>query len=75
MLIAVCVYFYFQVFNTFGGYAACLIMGLIFVVIMPIVGLVYCCCHCCCHKCGGTKEKYDPKYAKCKKWTLTIILL
>lgn len=70
-----CFFCLFQVINTFGGYAACIFMGLIFVVFMPIIGCIYCCCHCCCNKCGGTKEKNDPKHAKCKKWTYTIILL
>ncbi|XP_045212569.2 prominin-1-A-like isoform X2 [Mercenaria mercenaria] len=61
--------------KTFGGYAGCIIVGLLFVVFMPIVGLIYCCCHCCCHKCGGTREMMDPKRASCKRWTYTIILL
>lgn len=60
---------------TYGGYAACVIMGLIFVILMPVVGCIYCCCHCCCHKCGGTRENMDPKHASCKRWTYTTILL
>jgi len=66
--------FLFQVFSTFGGYAACIIIGFIFVFFMPIVGLIYCCCHCCCHKCGGTREEKDPPRAACKRWTVFSFL-
>ncbi|KAH3861116.1 hypothetical protein DPMN_024044, partial [Dreissena polymorpha] len=63
-----------DVVKTYGGVAACIIMGIIFIVFMPIVGLIYCCCHCCCHKCGGTKEEKDPPHASCKRWTLVILV-
>ncbi|XP_060587684.1 prominin-1-A-like isoform X2 [Ruditapes philippinarum] len=61
--------------STFGGYAGCIIVGLLFIVFMPIVGMIYCCCHCCCNKCGGTKEMMDPPRASCKRWTYTVLLL
>lgn len=64
-----------KVFKTFGGYAACIIMGLLFVVAMPIVGLFFCCCNCCCGRCGRSKKKNDPKRAKCKRVTYTTVLL
>ncbi|KAL4239236.1 hypothetical protein ACF0H5_000053 [Mactra antiquata] len=61
--------------STFGGLGACIIMGLLFFIFMPLVGMIYCCCCCCCHKCGGTKEKMDPKHASTKRWICTILLL
>ncbi|XP_025095036.1 prominin-1-like [Pomacea canaliculata] len=50
----------------FVGFAICLVIGLLFIVIFPIVCLCFCCCRCC-GNCGGKRlQKYDPK-AGCKR--------
>jgi hypothetical protein len=36
----------------------CLVVGIVFVVLMPFVGFCFCCCRCC-GNCGGGKRKGD----------------
>ncbi|XP_074649525.1 prominin-1-A-like isoform X2 [Tubulanus polymorphus] len=48
------------------GYLVCFIFGILFVVLMPIIGFCFCCCRCC-GKCGGRTDLQDPKNAKCKR--------
>ncbi|KAK3585166.1 hypothetical protein CHS0354_001790 [Potamilus streckersoni] len=64
------------VVHVFGPFAACIIIGLLFILTMPFVGCCYCCCLCCCKKCGAnTKDKSDPKNAKCMRITFSLILV
>lgn len=57
------------------GFAVCVAAGLLFFVVMPIVGLIFCCCRCCCGKCGGRQKKHDPKHAGCKRKSYCTVLL
>ncbi|VDI40165.1 Arf-GAP with GTPase, ANK repeat and PH domain-containing protein 1/3 [Mytilus galloprovincialis] len=58
----------------FGGFAACVVIGLLFVLCMPLAGCITCCCYCCCKKCGKASSKEDPKNAKCKRVTFGSFL-
>ncbi|XP_064594649.1 prominin-1-A-like isoform X2 [Liolophura sinensis] len=58
----------------FVGFLVCGIFGLLFIVIFPIVGLVFCCCRCC-GRCGGKAGSHDPKSAKCKRVSCGIALI
>ncbi|XP_052071825.1 prominin-1-A-like isoform X2 [Mytilus californianus] len=58
----------------FGGFAACVVIGLLFVFCMPLAGCITCCCYCCCKKCGKASSKEDPKNAKCKRVTFASFL-
>ncbi|XP_062605861.1 prominin-1-like, partial [Saccostrea cucullata] len=60
--------------SVFGGYAACIVFGLLFAIFMPIIGLFFCCCYCCCKRCGKAREKSDPKSAGCKRATFCLFL-
>ncbi|XP_056019373.1 prominin-1-like isoform X2 [Ostrea edulis] len=60
--------------SVFGGYAACIVVGLLFVIFMPIIGMFFCCCYCCCKRCGKAREKSDPKSAGCKRATYCLFL-
>lgn len=60
--------------SVFGGFAACIIVGLLFAIFMPIIGLFFCCCYCCCKRCGKAREKSDPKAAGCKRATYCFFL-
>uniref|UniRef100_K1PJ91 Prominin-1 n=1 Tax=Magallana gigas TaxID=29159 RepID=K1PJ91_MAGGI len=60
--------------SVFGGFAACIIVGLLFAIFMPIIGLFFCCCYCCCKRCGKAREKSDPKSAGCKRATYCFFL-
>ena len=63
-----------QLVAVFGGFAACVVVGLLFAIFMPIIGLFFCCCYCCCKRCGKAREKTDPKAAGCKRATFCIFL-
>uniref|UniRef100_T2MJ78 Prominin-1 n=1 Tax=Hydra vulgaris TaxID=6087 RepID=T2MJ78_HYDVU len=52
--------------------------GLLFVILMPIIGFCFCCCRCCCNKCGGAmfqSEKESKKYAKCTIMSLLLLVM
>ncbi|KAJ8318892.1 hypothetical protein KUTeg_003983 [Tegillarca granosa] len=63
-----------QVASVFSGFAACIVVGLLFIIFMPIAGCCWCCCYCCCKRCGKAKSKDDPPYAKCKRSTCCVLL-
>ncbi|XP_067879297.1 prominin-2-like [Heterodontus francisci] len=56
-----------------AGYLVSFIIGVLFFVLMPLVGLFFCCCRCC-KKCGG-KVKERTKTTDCQRNTLAIFLL
>lgn len=83
MTIRVCIVWYmteilgwfsFQLAEYFVGFLVCGIIGLLFIIIFPIVGLVFCCCRCC-GRCGGKAGSHDPKSAKCKRVSCGIALI
>ncbi|XP_078062488.1 prominin-2-like, partial [Mustelus asterias] len=56
-----------------AGYLVSLIIGALFFIFMPLVGLFFCCCRCC-NKCGGqVKERTDS--TDCRRNTLALFLL
>ncbi|XP_065649942.1 prominin-1-A isoform X2 [Hydra vulgaris] len=51
--------------------------GLLFVILMPIIGFCFCCCRCC-NKCGGAmfqSDKESKKYAKCTIMSLLLLVM
>ncbi|ESP03882.1 hypothetical protein LOTGIDRAFT_156479 [Lottia gigantea] len=63
-----------EVSSYFLGYTLCLAVGVLFAIIMPIVGCCFCCCRCC-GRCGGKRKLHDPKRAKCKRTSYCTVLL
>lgn len=54
------------------GYGACIVVGLLFIFIFPIVGCCFCCCRTCCGNCGGKMvQKRDDNY---KMWRACYII-
>ncbi|XP_071793688.1 prominin-1-A-like [Asterias amurensis] len=52
---------YNQFINFSAGFIICFVIGILFIIIMPITGLIFCCCRCC-ENCGGKmlqREKYN----------------
>ncbi|XP_069095683.1 prominin-1-A-like isoform X2 [Pleurodeles waltl] len=49
-----------------AGYLACVIIGILFIILLPLVGLFFCCCRCC-GKCGGKMYQKQTKNMKCKR--------
>ncbi|XP_076458090.1 prominin-1-A-like [Babylonia areolata] len=56
------------------GFVVCAVVGVLFFIVMPITGLVFCCCRCC-GKCGARPKPQDPKHARCKRNTYCTLLL
>ncbi|XP_069467715.1 prominin-1-A-like isoform X2 [Ambystoma mexicanum] len=64
-----------------AGYLACVIIGVLFIILMPLVGFFFCCCRCC-GNCGGKMYQEQTKRIKCKRhyhyialFLVTIIIL
>ncbi|XP_078499738.1 prominin-1-A-like [Lissotriton helveticus] len=49
-----------------AGYLACVIIGILFIILLPLVGFFFCCCRCC-GKCGGQMYQKQTKNMKCKR--------
>ncbi|XP_072335810.1 prominin-2 [Scyliorhinus torazame] len=55
------------------GFIVCAAIGLLFFILMPLVGLCFCCCRCC-GNCGGEMYQEQTESTNCKRKTLAAIL-
>ncbi|KAI8512588.1 glomerular parietal epithelial cell differentiation, partial [Branchiostoma belcheri] len=55
------------------GWAICAAIGILFIVIMPIVGLCFCCCRCC-GNCGGKMQQTVRDTMVCKRRVFEVFL-
>lgn len=53
--------------------ASVLVAGLVFAVLMPLIGLTLCCCRCA-GGCGSRSQPFDAKYDSCKRQFYGIML-
>ncbi|XP_036357939.1 prominin-1-A isoform X3 [Octopus sinensis] len=58
----------------FIGYSICVAIGILFIILIPLIGCCLCCCRCC-NRCGGRHMKYDPKNARYKRRTYVTCLV
>ncbi|XP_051514847.1 prominin-1-A isoform X6 [Myxocyprinus asiaticus] len=56
------------------GFVVCAALGLLFTVLLPVVGLLFCLCRCC-DNCGGEMHQRQRKNADCLRGLLTTLLL
>ncbi|CAM5130369.1 unnamed protein product [Eretmochelys imbricata] len=56
------------------GFLVCTAIGLLFIVLMPLVGFCFCCCRCC-GNCGGTMYQKQSKRTGCQRRTLFLSVL
>uniref|UniRef100_A0A673GTZ0 Prominin-1-A n=1 Tax=Sinocyclocheilus rhinocerous TaxID=307959 RepID=A0A673GTZ0_9TELE len=56
------------------GFVVCAALGLLFTVLLPLVGLLFCLCRCC-NNCGGEMHQRQRKNADCLRGLLTTLLL
>ncbi|XP_041705515.1 prominin-1-A isoform X11 [Coregonus clupeaformis] len=55
------------------GFMVCAMLGLLFMVLLPLVGLFFCLCRCC-ENCGGEMHQRQRKNADCQRGLLTTLL-
>uniref|UniRef100_A0A8C4TYH0 Prominin 1 n=1 Tax=Falco tinnunculus TaxID=100819 RepID=A0A8C4TYH0_FALTI len=56
------------------GFIVSAALGLLFILLLPLVGLCFCMCRCC-DNCGGEMHQRQKKNADCqRKWSFTIII-
>lgn len=55
------------------GMIVCVGIGILFCVLMPIVGFCFCCCRCC-GKCGGEMSQKERSNNGCKRAVFAVIL-
>uniref|UniRef100_A0A8C1CZD3 Prominin 1a n=1 Tax=Cyprinus carpio carpio TaxID=630221 RepID=A0A8C1CZD3_CYPCA len=56
------------------GFVVCTALGLLFTVLLPLVGLLFCFCRCC-DNCGGEMHQRQRKNTDCLRGLLTTLLL
>ncbi|KAM9470003.1 prominin-1-A isoform 3-T3 [Clarias gariepinus] len=56
------------------GFVVCAVIGILFIVLVPLVGLLFCMCRCC-DNCGGEMHQRQRKNADCQRGLLTTLLL
>ncbi|XP_025071422.1 prominin-1-A-like [Alligator sinensis] len=65
---------YKQVLSYEMGFLVCAAIGLLFILLMPLGGLCFCCCRCCGH-CGGRKYQKQDELTGCRRRALCTTLL
>lgn len=55
------------------GFLVCAAVGLLFTILMPIAGLLFCMCRCC-DNCGGEMHQRQRKNADCRRGLLGTLL-
>ncbi|XP_031413746.1 prominin-1-A [Clupea harengus] len=55
------------------GFVVCVLLGVLFLVLMPLVGLLFCLCRCC-DNCGGEMHQRQRKNADCQRGLLATLL-
>lgn len=65
-----------QVLSYEMGFLVCAAIGLLFILLMPLGGLCFCCCRCC-GRCGGRKYQKQDQRMGCRRralWTTLLLL-
>ena len=57
----------------YAGVVAVLTVGLLFAVLMPCVGFVFCCCRCC-GRCGARSQPFEKRRDPCRRIGFGIVL-
>ncbi|KAL2077631.1 hypothetical protein ACEWY4_027135 [Coilia grayii] len=55
------------------GFLVCVLLGAVFLVLMPLVGALFCLCRCC-DNCGGEMHQRQRKNADCQRGLLATLL-
>ncbi|KAJ8317525.1 hypothetical protein KUTeg_005429 [Tegillarca granosa] len=58
---------YMELVNFAMGFGICFVIGLLFVIFLPLCGCCVCCCRCCCGNCGGDLKAIYDENEGCKR--------
>nr|XP_008114271.1 PREDICTED: prominin-1-A [Anolis carolinensis]XP_008114272.1 PREDICTED: prominin-1-A [Anolis carolinensis] len=56
------------------GFLVCAAIGVLYIILVPLVGLFFCCCRCC-GRCGGYMYQKQTKHIDCKRRSLFVSVL
>ncbi|XP_026079656.1 prominin-1-A-like [Carassius auratus] len=63
------------------GFLVCVAIGILYIVLMPLIGLIFACCRCC-GNCGGRMEQKQSSNIHCKRrsfylatFIITVLIL
>ncbi|KAH0623822.1 hypothetical protein JD844_006968, partial [Phrynosoma platyrhinos] len=56
------------------GFLVCAAIGVLFIILVPLVGLFFCCCRCCGH-CGGFLYQKQTKHTGCRRTAFFVSVL
>jgi prominin 1 len=57
----------------YAGVLAVVALGLLFALLMPCVGFVFCCCRCS-GRCGARSQPFEKRRDRCKRIGFGIVL-
>ncbi|XP_041124355.1 prominin-2 [Polyodon spathula] len=61
-----------------AGFLVCVAIGILFILLMPLIGFFFCCCRCC-GNCGGRMYQKQSRKTSCKRrglyWSLMLITI
>ncbi|XP_073996108.1 prominin-like protein isoform X2 [Rhodnius prolixus] len=64
---------YYSLVMHYGYLVLVMLCGLLLGVIVPFIGLIFCCCRCT-GKCGARTQPFDKRYDTCRRHFLAFIL-
>lgn len=67
-------FFLFQLLLYELGFLVCMAIGLLFIVLVPLVGCCFCCCRCC-GNCGGHMYQKQGQQMGCRRRVLWASVL
>lgn len=56
------------------GFLVCTAIGLLFIILVPLVGCCFCCCRCC-GNCGGRMYQKQDRRTGCRRQALWVSVL
>ncbi|TPP58898.1 putative Prominin (Prom) protein [Fasciola gigantica] len=62
-----------KIVTSYVGFGVCLVAGILFAILMPLIGFIFCCARCCCN-CNRV-ELMDKKKDPCRRATYTVCLV
>ncbi|XP_050982648.1 prominin-2 [Labeo rohita] len=54
------------------GFLVCVAIGILYIVLMPLIGLIFACCRCC-GNCGGRMHQKQTKNIHCKRRSFYLV--